>query len=144
MVTSKEISEDLLQETFIKIWKNKHTYNVSKGTLFTWMLNIARNTAIDYIRSHRNQFYKRIVNDEVWQNEYLQPGTETGNISDRIDYLSLKRKTTMLDKKYSIIIDLIYFEGCTFEQVAKLLNLPIGTVKTRGRMALTLLKKAYR
>ncbi len=143
IIKNKEITEDLLQETFVKVWKKINTYDETKGTLYTWMHNIARNTGIDFIRSHKNRFYKLLVHDDIWQNEFLQPGTVIGN-ADRLDYIAVKNKSATLDVKYAVVIDLIYFEGCTYEQAAKLLKLPIGTVKTRARMALTLLKKAYK
>jgi RNA polymerase sigma-70 factor (ECF subfamily) len=143
IVNNREITEDLLQETFVKIWKKIDTYEKNKGTLYTWMLNIARNTGIDFIRSNKNRFYKLLIHDDLWQNEYLQPGREIGN-ADRLDYIAIKNKAAALDNKYAVVLDLIYFEGCTYEQVSKLLKLPVGTVKTRGRMALTLLKKAYK
>ena len=50
----EETSEDVLQDVFIKIWKKIATYDSTKGTLFTWMLNIARNTAIDKVRTFKN------------------------------------------------------------------------------------------
>lgn len=140
IVNNKEIAEDMLQETFVKIWKKIDTYDESKGTLYTWMLNIARNTGIDFIRSQKNQFYTHLVHDDIWQNELSHPGAGMGN-TDRLDYIALKNKATKLGKKYAIIIDMIYFGGYSYVQVAELLKLPVGTVKTRARMALTLLKK---
>jgi RNA polymerase sigma-70 factor, ECF subfamily len=140
---NKNTAEDLLQETFIKIWKKIDTYDETKGTLYTWMLNIARNTSIDYIRLHRNQFYKHLLNVDVWQNEYVEPSTGIKN-DNHLDFVAIKNKTATLHNKYAVVINLIYFEGYTYEQVANLLKLPLGTIKTRGRMALTLLKKIYK
>jgi RNA polymerase sigma-70 factor (ECF subfamily) len=143
IVEKREITEDLLQETFIKIWKKIDSYDETKGTLYTWMLNIARNTGIDFIRSNRNQFYKNLVHEDTWENHFHQPGTEIVN-EDRLDCIAIRNKAATLDKKYAIVIDLIYFEGLTYEQVSKSLKLPLGTIKTRGRTALTLLKEAYK
>jgi RNA polymerase sigma-70 factor, ECF subfamily len=137
---NKNTAEDLLQETFIKIWKKIDTYDETKGTLYTWMLRIARNISIDFIRSHRNQFYKQLLNIDLWQNEYFQPSIDIKN-DNRLDFIMVKNKASTLHDKYAVVLDLVYFEGYTYEQVAKLLKLPLGTVKTRGRMALTLLKK---
>jgi RNA polymerase sigma-70 factor, ECF subfamily len=139
---NKEIAEDLLQETFVKIWKKIAMYDEAKGSLYTWMLNIARNTAIDFIRLRRNKFHKQLVHGEVWQHEYFQAGMGIGN-ADRLDYLSIKNKAASLDDKYAVVINLIYFEGFTYIEAAKYLKMPLSTVKTRARMALTLLKKAY-
>jgi RNA polymerase sigma-70 factor (ECF subfamily) len=140
IVERKAIAEDLLQDTFVKIWKKIDTYDETKGTLYTWMLNIARNTSIDFIRSRKNEFNKKLLNDDILQSDYFYNGTEIEN-SSRLDYIAIKNKAAALDDKYAVVLDLIYFEGCTYEQVAKILKLPLGTVKTRGRMALTLLKK---
>jgi RNA polymerase sigma-70 factor, ECF subfamily len=139
---NKEIAEDLLQETFVKIWKKIAMYDEAKGSLYTWMLNIARNTAIDFTRLRRNKFHKQLVHGDVWQHEYFETGTGIGN-ANRLDYLSIKNKAASLDDKYAVIINLIYFEGFTYIEAAKHLKMPLSTVKTRARMALTLLKKAY-
>ena len=61
-----------------------------------------------------------------------------------MDYIAIKDNAATLNQKYAVIIDMIYFEGYTYVQLAKLLKLPVGTIKTRARMALTLLKKAYK
>lgn len=143
IVEKKEIAEDLLQDTFVKIWKKIDTYDETKGTLFTWMLNIARNTAIDFIRLRRNEFYKQLVNFDVLLNDSFYHAIETVNFN-RLDYIVIKNRASELDNKYAVVIDLIYFEGFTYEQAAKVLKLPIGTVKTRARMALKLLKKLYK
>jgi RNA polymerase sigma-70 factor, ECF subfamily len=142
VVNNKEIAEDLLQETFVKIWKKIDMYNETKGSLYTWMLNIARNTGIDFMRSSRNKFHQQLIHTDAWQQEYLQTSTGMEN-TDRLDYLSIRNKAASLDDKYAVIINLIYFEGFTYIQVAKHLKMPLSTVKTRAKMALTLLKKAY-
>ena len=70
---NKIISEDVLQETFIKIWTNRIKYDSSKATLFTWMLNIARNTAIDTLRSSdfNSHSVNRVSIDSVHIDEEL-------------------------------------------------------------------------
>ena len=127
----------------MKIWKKIDTYDEAKGTLYTWMLNIARNTSIDFVRSNKNRFYQHFVHDDILLNESDQRGTNIEN-TDHLDYIAIKKKAAKLDQKYSDVIDLIYFEGYTYEQVAILLKLPLGTVKTRGRNALAILKNAYK
>ncbi len=143
IVKNKEIAEDLLQDIFVKIWKKIDTYDEARGTLYTWMLNIARNTSIDFVRSQKNRFYQHFVHDDILLNESYQRGNNIEN-ADHLDYIAIKNKAAKLDQKYADVIDLIYFEGYTYEQVAIILNLPLGTVKTRGRNALTILKNAYK
>lgn len=141
IVLRTDVADDLLQETFVKIWKYIDRYDPAKGTLFTWMLNIARNQAIDYLRSHgyRQQLY-----------EYIDPfllhadcvGTADINTSD-LEFKDLKSKAMQLDKKYAEVIDMIYFHGWTQEQTASKLDLPLGTVKTRARKGVEMLKIIY-
>ena len=77
------------------------------------------------------------------ENENRQQFLSTGYV-DRLDYVAVKNETALLEKKYADMIELIYFEGCTHEQVATILDLPLGTVKTRARHALTILKNKYK
>ena len=69
IIPAEEIAQDLLQDVFIKIWKNIEKYDTSKGRLFTWMLNIARNSAIDYSRSKQFKLENKIhdIDNSVYE-----------------------------------------------------------------------------
>lgn len=127
-------SEEILQQTFLKIWNNISSYNENQGTLFTWMATIARNTAIDKVR------IKSFQNEQ--KTETLDPtvndGESVSNIADDIDADIV---VNLLDDKYKEIVDLIYLKGYSHSEAAKLLRLPVGTVKTRLRFALNVLRK---
>ena len=140
IVNNKVVSEEILQDVFIKIWKNIDSYNTTKGSLFTWMLNITRNTCKDYFRSKHYQYQTRISEEEVDRipSEYVPQ--ITNNPEDRLD-LDLLIGT--LEPKYKEIIDLVYIYGYSQEQVSEKLNLPLGTVKTRSRAALKQLRYSY-
>lgn len=142
-VNRSDIAEDLLQETFIKIWKYIDMFDSTKGTFFTWMLNIARNQSIDYLRSscHKKQTLSAGIDVFTLHMDYL--GQSFSNINE-IEFKDFKTKTySQLDRKYTEVIDMILFYGCTHEQTAKILNLSIGTVKTRIRKGFELLKELY-
>jgi RNA polymerase sigma-70 factor, ECF subfamily len=141
-VRRSHVADDLLQEIFLKIWKNIDGYDPERGTLFTWMLNIARNQAIDYLRSspHRNQLL-HVTNDLFsLHNEYTGSNDTNGSV---VEFKDIKSKVLQLDPKYADIIDLIFFYGCTHEQTARIMKLPLGTVKTRARKGLGILKMLY-
>jgi RNA polymerase sigma-70 factor (ECF subfamily) len=132
MVNHQDIAQDLLQETFIKVWTNVHRYDPAKGRLFTWLAQVARNTALDYLRSPQND------NSVEFQ---LQMGDITFT---NVTLIGLKETVfSVLSPQYQQIIDLIYFQGYTHPEVANRLSLPLGTVKTRVRIALVELKKAF-
>lgn len=135
IVPDKDTAGDVLQEVFVNIWKKIGTYDSTKGRLFTWMLNIARNAAIDKIRSKGYRDSQR-----------HQPITETdsGGIemssNPMVNDVGLKKVLTTLNEEYRRLIDLSYFQGFTHEEIAKMLGVPLGTVKTRIRTAISQLR----
>ncbi len=144
VVHDDELAKDLLQDIFVKIWKNLDNYDPQKGRLFTWLLNVARNTAIDALRSSRSSsrpgLAKTIRTDEDTvhivdgQHHTLQPNSDTIGLQEIVGKLRPDRRQ---------LIDLVYFEGFTHEEAAETLNLPLGTVKTRIRSALQELKQLF-
>jgi len=132
IVEDSEWSSDVLQETFVNIWRRIDSYDEKKGKLFTWMLNIARNAAIDKTRSKGfNQAQRNIPLD----GDVIQPGIRPG-----LDDFGLKKLIHKLKDEQRLLIDLSYFQGYTHEQIAQALHIPLGTVKTRIRSALTQLR----
>ena len=137
IVQNTTVAEELLQDVFVKVWKNIEKYDTSKGSLFTWMLNIARNTCIDYLRSNR---YKLQLKNVERSPETLAAPNQTAYNAENSEMRGLAVK---LDHKYRQIIDLVYFWGYTQEEVAKMLDIPLGTVKTRSRAGLQQLRYLY-
>jgi RNA polymerase sigma-70 factor (ECF subfamily) len=127
-------AEDILQDVFIKIWKNIDKFDTGKGTLFTWMLNITRNTAIDKLRSRKNVSIHSINNNVHVVDKQHQH--EMGE-----DKIGLKDVVNNLKPEYRTIIDLAYYSGYTQEEISQKLKMPLGTVKTRARAALNELRK---
>ncbi len=132
IVGDVELANDVLQETYINIWKRIDTYDEAKGRLFTWMLNIARNAAIDKTRSKGFQQSQRQI---PLDGQIIQPSVRQG-----IDDYGLKKIILKLKDEHRLLIDLSYFQGYTHEQIATALHIPLGTVKTRIRSALTQLR----
>ena len=134
IVTDKEVANDVLQVVFINIWRKIELYDASKGRLFTWMLNIARNAAIDELRSKGYRDSQK--NQSLGENVNV-PGAVT---APAIDDVGLKKVLTKLKGELRILVDMSYFQGFTHEEIAKVLNIPLGTVKTRIRSALIQLR----
>ncbi len=139
IVPDKDTASDVLQEVFVNVWRKISTYDETKGRLFTWMLNIARNAAIDKVRS---KGYR--------DNQRTQPIAEGENagmsISSNpvVNDVGLKKVLTTLNDEYRKLIDLSYFQGFTHEEIAKMLGIPLGTVKTRIRTAISQLRTMIR
>jgi RNA polymerase sigma factor (sigma-70 family) len=132
IVGDAELSNDVLQESFVNIWRRIDSYDETKGRLFTWMLNVARNAAIDKTRSRGFQQSQRQI---PLDGETIQPSIRPG-----IDDYGLKKLILKLKDEQRLLIDLSYFQGYTHEQIATALHIPLGTVKTRIRSALTQLR----
>lgn len=136
IVPDKETANDVLQNIFVNIWKKIGSYDATKGRLFTWMLNIARNAAIDEVRSRsyrdtqKNQAFPDNVDSSV-------PGAVTG---PTIGDAGLRKVLTQLKEEMRVLIDLSYFQGFTHEEIARIQGIPLGTVKTRIRTALIQLR----
>ena len=132
-----EMAEDVLQETFIKIWRNAESYDDSRGTLFTWMLNIARNAALDKLRSseYRQRKTNQSIEDLVGEVDSKQ------NSSFNPDVIGLREFVEKLKPDQQQLIDLIYYNGFTQSEAADELGIPLGTVKTRVRSALIRLRE---
>jgi RNA polymerase sigma factor (sigma-70 family) len=139
IVSDKDTASDVLQEVFVNIWRKIGTYDETKGRLFTWMLNIARNAAIDKVRS---KGYR--------DNQRTQPIAEGENAgmamssNPAVNDVGLKKVLTTLNEEYRKLIDLSYFQGFTHEEIAKMLGIPLGTVKTRIRTAISQLRTMIR
>ncbi|MCW3088223.1 MAG: sigma-70 family polymerase sigma factor [Sediminibacterium sp.] len=135
IVNEEELANDVLQEVFVKIWKQIGSYDSSRGRLFTWMLNIARNASIDTVRSksYRNQSQNRELTEDVY--------TAGGNSETKIDQIGLRKVVHRLKEEYRVLVELSYFQGYTQDEIAKMLSIPLGTVKTRLRTALIQLRE---
>jgi RNA polymerase sigma factor (sigma-70 family) len=133
---NEEIAKDALQETFIKVWKNAKKYDASKARLFTWLFRIARNTAIDKLRSFNNRFHKEVQIDK--SNVYILPSTNFNQ-----DVMDIKEHVGSLEEKYQIVLNALFFQGMTQQEASDKLEIPLGTVKSRLKIGLRELKKVY-
>ncbi|MDW3649594.1 MAG: sigma-70 family RNA polymerase sigma factor [Bacteroidia bacterium] len=134
IIQNDPLAEDALQESFLKIWKKIESYDQSKGRLFTWLLRISRNTAIDLLRSKHQKVAKFTLDSPLSKTEKVQ--TE----SIPTDLIGLGDLLLHMKQEQRILMEYIYFKGYSQSETAKHLNIPLGTVKTRTRLALNYLR----
>lgn len=132
ILEENSLAQDALQEGFVKIWKNIGDFNPDIASLFTWMLTIIRNTAIDIARREKNRKIQ-ILSPGVYDNITY---SEESQIADT----GLMQQINKLEPKYKELIDLIYLKGFTQQEVSDKLNMPLGTVKTRINAAIKMLR----
>jgi len=147
IVISNEHAEEVIQDVFVKIWRYIDVFDESKGRLYTWMINIARNTALDHRKSkavvneQKNQPLSNIVNREEEQDQ------SQGGLHKKSDFIGFSTILDKLKPEWRILIEMAYYEGYTQQEIAEQLDVPLGTVKTRTRAAfiqLQQLLKEYR
>lgn len=137
IVKKEEVAQELLHDVFMKVWTNIGQYTVSRGRLFTWMFNLARNLSIDKLRSKEMQ--QELKTEAV--DDHIQ-NVECKNYDlQQTDIIGIDKLLSKLQPEQSQIINLLYLNGYTHVQVANEYQIPLGTVKTRHRMALIRLRQ---
>lgn len=136
VVRREEIGSEVLQDVMLKIWDNIDSYDADKSRFFTWMARIARNSAIDALRSKR---WKRDAKTDALP-EYVNDSERHAEYG-RTDSIGLRDLLTHLDEDHRKIIDLLYFQEYSQSEAAKELDMPLGTVKTRARRAILQLRE---
>ena len=132
------IAEDLVQETFLRVWNRVHGFEAEKGGLGPWLLAVARNRAIDYLRSAAGRMRNAA---ELQDTEH--PALFTDMEKDLLNSDRVRRVKEALEKlsaNQRTVIELAYFEGLSQAEMAEKMNQPLGTVKTWVRTALKSLR----
>ncbi len=134
IVKSEVIAEEVLQETFLKIWNSIDSYDEKKSSLFTWMSRIARNAAFDRVRlrTFKQQKKTELLDSTVHKVSECNIDTNLMDVEQIIEGL---------EEKYKQVLSSVYLQGNTHKDTAKLLGIPEGTVKTRLRFAITELRR---
>jgi len=134
----KQTAEELMQETMITVWNKADQFDFSKGALSTWIFTIARNQRIDAVRRARRPQFD--PTDPAFVPDEEQAADKV--IVDRQSAIELRAAMASLPKEQSALLELAYFEDSTHSAIAKKLNLPLGTVKSRLRLAFSKLRAA--
>jgi len=132
-----ELSEDCLQEVYVKIWNRLDSYNVEKANMMTWMSTIARNHAIDYVRKHelpiQDDFELSIIkDDQIHFLNSLEASDTSKQLHDCLGQLKAESRT---------VVFMAYFNGLTYDNIAKTVGSPVSTVKTWVSRSLPILRK---
>ncbi len=138
-VANQATAEDLVQETLLRIWNRIHTFDTERGRLEGWIVTVARNRAIDYLRSLRSQPGESATTLEDLEHSGLFVTRETE--ADRLT----RRKAVgaaldRLNEDQREVLELTHFQGCTQTEIAERLHKPLGTVKSLVRSALKVLR----
>lgn len=133
ILSDEHLSEDALQKSMLKIWQSIDSYDPGKGAFFTWLSTIARNTALDQKRLKTFQTRNKTeeVSDTVYRSEIKMPYDAN---------IDAKRLLGSLKEDNRVILEYAYLKGYTQQEISETLNIPLGTVKTRLRKAISVLR----
>ncbi len=137
IISHEDIAEEVLQDAFLKIWNKIDTYDASKGRLFTWMLNVTRNLAIDRARS------KEISQNRKTNDIDLLVGkvNRAQQVETAVEGIGVRELLDRLPEEQKFVVEYLYLRGYTQSELAEESGIPLGTVKTRLRMAMMDLRK---
>lgn len=139
IVRNQSTAEDLLQETFLRVWNRMQAFDAEKGALGPWILTVARNRAIDYLRSLDGRMAKSSLEIEKMETPRVFNDMES-QLFDKDRIQNLKGAFEKLNPNQRMVIELAYFEGLSQTEMAEKMNQPLGTVKTWVRSALKALR----
>lgn len=133
MCKEENLAQEILQDTFLKIWKQIHTYDPKKGRFYTWSYRIARNTTLNALRKTK----------DLIQKEDLSVYKDIEAEEEERDYSQINGMLRNLEPHHQRAIDLVYFKGMTHREAHQEMDVPLGTFKSYMQQALRQLRKAY-
>ncbi len=138
---NEAVAMEIVQDTMTNVWHKAHLFNSEKGTASTWIFTIARNIHFDMLRKQKNR-KEDVCSDDLWPVLMEQVSADS---PDRLEELTcLDQVHTMLERlpaKQQTVIRAIYIDGKSQQEVADVLGIPLGTVKSRARLALQRLRE---
>ena len=140
IVRNEAVAEDLVQETFLRVWNRIHGFDDERGALGPWVLAVARNRAIDYLRSVDGRMAKNAFELDKMEQPVLFTDFE-GDILNLDRVRVLREAFEKLTPNQRLVLELAYYEGLSQTEMAERLKQPLGTVKTWVRTALKLLRE---
>ena len=144
IVRDAGVAEDLVQETFMRVWNRAGAFDAERGALGTWLMAVARNRAIDHIRSASARMDRNVYELDLF--ERPEHGTSSSLVDMDRDVLNadsarrVKAAMAKLSQNHQKVIELAYYEGLSQTEMAERLGQPLGTIKTWVRTALKHLK----
>jgi RNA polymerase sigma-70 factor, ECF subfamily len=139
----RSAAEDLVQELFFRLWSRRREFDAGRGAVGTWLLSIARNMAIDYMRSAQTRFQSRLRPiDQTDTLRFSYKSDEPERVMDAAR--AVQDALAELKPNQRKVLELAYFEGCSQSEIAARLEEPLGTVKSWMRAALERVRAAVK
>ena len=143
VVGDAQLAEDIAQEVFLRIWRRPDHYVPQRGRFVTWLLSVARNGAVDQIRTRGRRRRHETATEESAQELPADEGRDPALIAQLADERQkVRRALVSLPLEQRRVIEMAYYGGYTQQEIAAMLSQPLGTVKTRIRLGMQKLRAA--
>ncbi len=144
IVADRDLAEEVVQETFWRVWRNAASFQGQRGTFAGWLLGITRNLAIDFCR--RRSVRPQVLLDQADDSPIERVPDQSVDVADSawtaIKYQQVYAALNDLPSEQRHVIELAYFGGLTRQEIAATTGEPLGTIHTRARLALKKLRAA--
>jgi RNA polymerase sigma factor (sigma-70 family) len=137
IIKDEGVAQEVLQDVFLKVWDRFDHYNAQKGRLFTWIINVARNQAIDKTRSRELTKGQRTADLE----KFVDRIEASFPVETSIESIGLQEVLKSLPAEQKFVVEHLYLKGYTQSELAEEFGLPLGTVKTRLRLGMEQMRK---
>ncbi len=135
------LAEEVIQDTFLKLWNRAGQYITDRGSVQAWLLAIARHSALDCLR--REARHPLLPANNQSSEGPWQDIPDASSLTDETRWRSLHFAVQSLSGEQRRVIDLAYFQGLSQSEISETLGWPLGTVKTRLRSAMEQLRLAW-
>lgn len=137
------LAQDTTQDVFLRLWRNPGAYDPARGRFVSWLVSVARNRAVDEVRM-RGRRRGREVGDDAGADDAPDSRAEDPQraVQVQADRLAVRRAMAQLPQDQRVALEMAYFSGLTQHEIAERLNQPLGTIKTRTRLAMRKLRVA--
>ncbi len=141
MVRDQVAAEDIVQETFWRMWRYSHAFDTSQGNFTNWLLGIARNLCLDLLRQRSRIHHQELTENTQDKDRLLIPAVDDV-AANRLLQERVQAALIRLPREQRDVVEWIFFQGKTRRAIAEEQNIPFGTINTRARLALTKLRHA--
>jgi RNA polymerase sigma factor (sigma-70 family) len=142
---SNDKANELVQETMSNVWRKAHLYDAEKGAATTWVYTVMRNACFDMLRRIKTR-NEQLLGDDIWPVEQalVDNQLESETFSDHLMEKHMREQIDKLPSSQQTVVKGVYFQSLSQEQLAQQLDVPLGTIKSRLRLALAKLKLQMR
>lgn len=138
---NESMADELIQEVMLKVWQKADKFDSSKSAASTWLFTLARNTRIDMIRRQAKHNLEVIETEDIWPDD--EEASPVARLQQNRDEKKILHSLSQLPIEQAQVVRKVYLEGKTHTTVSEELQLPLGTVKSRLRLALVRMRLVF-